>query len=175
MIHSLAEWIFSNVCHQQAARAWAPGGVPLALCQRCTGVYVGAAFFVCLLPWMRFRPSRALAVLHTVFILQMAVLGTHLLPHPASMRTLSGQLFIIGAGYFVWNNLRFGRISTATPTPLWKYALGIFGAVAMLQALVRAPFPAAGALLELLALLGVVAIFLGVTFTMGDLILRRRR
>lgn len=174
MIHSFAEWLFSSVCHQQAARARAPGGVPLALCQRCTGVYVGAALFLCLLPWMRFRPSRRLAILHATFILQMAILGTHLLPHPASIRTLSGQLFIIGAGYFVWNNLRVNKIPIATPTPLWKYATALLVTIVTVQLLVRTPFPIAGTFLELLALLGVVVIILAAILTAINLILRRR-
>jgi len=39
-----ASWIylvFSNVCHQMPDRSFFIAGFPLAICQRCTGIYLG--------------------------------------------------------------------------------------------------------------------------------------
>ena len=36
-------WFFSPVCHQDPARSFWLFGVPVAVCARCLGIYVGAA------------------------------------------------------------------------------------------------------------------------------------
>ena len=66
----------------------------LAFCQRCTGVYAGAALGLCLVPFMRFRPEKDVLALNLLFIIQMIAFGMHFIPHGAMIRTLSGQLFI---------------------------------------------------------------------------------
>lgn len=172
MIDGIAGWVLSHLCHQEAARAWAPGGTALALCERCAGVYVGASLMVPLLPLMRFTPTRTLSGLHAVFLLQIVVLGTHVIPHPPTIRTLSGQLFIAGVSYFLWNNLRhrwsFLR-ANRSPGP---YLAGLFAAVLLVQLAVRTPWSFAASFLELSALLGLLAIAFVAALTFWDLMTR---
>jgi uncharacterized membrane protein len=169
MIHEAAVWVFEVLCHQDAERCWAPGGMPLALCQRCTGVYVGAAFMVLLLPLMRFRPTKGLAVLHAGFVLQMVLLGLHFVPHPASVRTLSGQLFAVGVLYFLWGSLRHRWAWLRGDMSPWGYLAGVCALVLALQGAVRAPFAGTGVVLDLLALCGALVIVLAAALTLADL------
>lgn len=49
--------VFSPLCHQEPARCFRISGFPLAVCARCTGVYLG--FFLGLLAWpFAGRPAR---------------------------------------------------------------------------------------------------------------------
>jgi hypothetical protein len=137
------------------------------------GVYVGASLQVVLLPLMRFRPTRILCGLHACFLLQMAVLGGHLLPHPAAVRTLSGQLFIAGAFYFLWNNFRSQWTFLQGDRSPRPYLLGVLAVVLLLALVVRSPFPLAAPVIELLALLGLCAIVLAAALTLRDLVRRR--
>lgn len=174
MIHSAAEFVFSHVCHQEAARCWAPHGDALALCQRCTGVYVGAALMAPLLALTRFKPSSYVLYAHGVLILQVIPFGLHLIPHPASVRTLSGQLFITGVLFLAWANIQQRWLpprSTRTARPYWQ---GVVIISLALQVLVRAPTPYARPLLEALALLGAATIGLAATFTAAEVCLRAR-
>jgi len=172
MIHDAVAWVFSFLCHQDPVRCWAPGGVPLAICQRCTGVYAGAALMLLLLPLMRFRPTKRLTALHAVFVLQMVVFGFHLVPHPATGRTLSGQLFIIGVLYFLWGSLRHRRAWLQGDVQPRKYLAGVVALLLLLQIAVRAPLALAGAALDLLALCGVAVIAGAAMLTLGDLATR---
>ena len=174
MIHETVMWVFSFVCHQEAALTWAPGGVPLALCQRCTGVYAGSALMLLLLPWMCFRPSRFTGALHTVLILQMVFFTGHLLPHPASVRTLSGQVFIAGVYYFVWTHLSVRIGLTRDDRSPRAYGIGLLAALLILQGLVHAPFRWAAPVLELLSLIGVLGLLIAVAATIADLALHSR-
>ena len=169
MIHDAAVWLFSSLCHQEAARCWTPGGTPLALCQRCTGVYVGAALMLFLLPLMRFRPTKSLTALHAGLVLQMIVFGLHLVPHPAPVRTLSGQLFVTGALYFLWGSLRHRWTRLQGDLSPWWYLGGVAALVLLLQAAVRMPVPMAGTVLDLLALCGAAVIVLAALLTLVDL------
>lgn len=170
MIHAVAEWVFSYLCHQDAARSWAPGGSPLALCQRCVGVYAGAALMVLLLPLMRFKPTRSLCGLHALFVFQMVILGGHLLPHSATVRTLSGHVFIIGASYFLWNSLRYRWALLRDERSPRNYLLGILAVLLGLQLSVHAPFSVVAPVVEFLALVGLSLIALAASLTIGDLI-----
>ncbi len=38
---AMARWVFSGLCHQDAARSFAIDGHAMAVCHRCTGIYVG--------------------------------------------------------------------------------------------------------------------------------------
>jgi len=175
MIHAFADWVFSHVCHQEIARCWAPGGVPLALCERCVGVYVGAALLLFAVPLMRFGPTKTLLILHAFFVLQMTVFGYHLLPHPPTARTLSGQLFMTGVFFFLWNHLRHNWAffqGNRSPRP---YLLAVLAATLVLQLLVRAPFPVVAPFIEFLALLGLLTIALAATATVADLLCQVRK
>lgn len=44
---------FHTLCHQLPERSFAVGGVPLAACHRCTGIYAGLVLGVLVLPFWR--------------------------------------------------------------------------------------------------------------------------
>ncbi|HUT23923.1 MAG TPA: DUF2085 domain-containing protein [Sumerlaeia bacterium] len=174
MLHEIADAVYSVLCHQEAARCWAPGGNALPFCARCTGVYAGAALAVCLAPLMRFRPGRWALAVHGFFLIQMVPFGFHLIPHPATVRTLSGQLFAIGALFFLWRNLfrrwRLDRSDRVGAPAGRRYGYGVALSLVLLQALVRAPFSFAQGLLEFLAVLGAAALCVTAALTMYDLL-----
>jgi len=169
MIHTIADFVFSHLCHQEAARCWAPGGVVLAFCQRCTGVYAGAALALLLLPLMRFKPTKKVLLIHGLFIIQMVIFGFHLIPHSATLRTLSGQLFIIGVFYFLWLNVQNRWDLFQTNRSPCSYFGGIIIMLLLMQLFVRAPFAFASAFVEILGLLGLVTIVAAAFITVFDL------
>ncbi|MHC4548020.1 MAG: DUF2085 domain-containing protein [Planctomycetota bacterium] len=96
------EEIFSHVCGRAPGHVWDPGGAGLPFCQRCTGLYVGAAVAVGLHLLLRPRPDTRFLRVHGLFLLQMGVFGFHLVPQGPFVRTLSGQLFGFGVVAFLW-------------------------------------------------------------------------
>ena len=81
--------IFRFLCSPQ--NVWTPGGVPLCICQRCTGLYVGAAAAGILYACFRPRPTPLVLWTHGMFLLLMVPYGYHWLPQNGAVRTLSGQ------------------------------------------------------------------------------------
>ena len=170
-LDELAHQVFSLLCHQDPSRTFQPGGEPLAMCARCVGVYVGF-----LLAWpmmiMAGRLPRKLATyLHGLFVLQMIPFGFNLIPHGQTLRTISGQLFALGAVYFLYMAIRHSRRGTApkissihTGRWLMRYLLATTQAVVLLQLLLRSPWPWATTLIDVLALAG-LAVFCGQVVT----------
>jgi uncharacterized membrane protein len=169
MIHTIADFIFSRICHQEAIRCWAPCGNVLAFCQRCTGVYVGSSLMLLLIPLMKFRPNKKILWLHGLFMIQMIVFGFHLIPHSATIRTISGQLFITGVIYFLYHNLQNRwNLFKINQSPQY-YLYGIVLNIILLQLFVRAPFPFASTIIELLGLIGIMVIIVFGFITLFDL------
>ncbi len=102
MISELTREVFSLICSQNPAHTWAPNGVPLPLCERCTGFYVGAAIALVLLLWFRPVPNRLFRWLHAMLVLAMTPFGFHLVSHGAILRTMSGQWFGFGVVGLLW-------------------------------------------------------------------------
>ena len=100
----LHEQFFSFVCGQSPGRSWLPGGELLPFCQRCTGLYTGAAVGAILQVLCRPRSSPRFLWIHGFFLLQMVPLGFHLVPQGPSLRTLSGFLFALGVVAFLRAN-----------------------------------------------------------------------
>ncbi len=169
MIHDIADFVFSHLCHQEAARCWAPGGIVIAFCQRCTGVYAGAALVLFLLPLMKFKPSRKILFIHGLFMIQMLIFGFHLIPHSATLRTLSGQLFITGVFYFLWLNVQNRWDLFQTNRSPRSYFAGVILMLLLMQLFVRAPFAFASAFVEILGLLGLLTIVAAAFITVFDL------
>jgi len=94
--------MFSIVCNQGAAHTWAPGGALLPCCQRCTGLYVGAAVAMLLWGTLRLQPGARCLQLHGLLLAQMVPLGLHWIPQDAALRTASGVLFGFGLVPFLW-------------------------------------------------------------------------
>jgi uncharacterized membrane protein len=99
------EWlaqVFSLVCGQNPTHTWGPAGVILPCCQRCTGLYAGAAAAVLLQLLLQPRPTARFLQLHGLFLLQMAPFGLHWLPQGPLVRTLTGLLFGYGVVAFLF-------------------------------------------------------------------------
>lgn len=94
--------VFGLVCGQDPAHTWAPGGMLLPFCQRCTGFYGGAAVALVLHLALRIRPTARFLQVHGGFLLMMIPLGYHWLPQDALVRTMSGILFGTGVVSFLW-------------------------------------------------------------------------
>ncbi len=96
----LLEQLFAFVCSQAADHTWAPGGILLPFCQRCTGLYVGAGATLLLQLTFKIKPRPWLLWLYGIFLLQMVPLGFHWVEQGPLIRTFSGQLFGFGlVGY----------------------------------------------------------------------------
>ena len=105
MIEILSHF-FGAVCGQNLGHTWAPGGVPLPCCQRCTGLYVGAGMAALLHSWLRPKLSGWFLEIHGAFFLMMAPFGFHWVPQEAALRTLTGVLFGFAVVTFLWLPLR---------------------------------------------------------------------
>lgn len=94
--------LFSHVCGQQ--HCWVLGGQTLPLCQRCTGLYIGAFCALVLMLIFRLCPNRFLYWLHGAFMLLMIPFGFHLIAEGGLGRTLTGALFGFGLVYYLLLN-----------------------------------------------------------------------
>jgi len=88
--------LFGVVCGQNPDHTWMPGGLLLPCCQRCLGLYVGAAVAVGLHGWLRPQLSGRFLEVHGLFLLLMVPFGFHWLPQGALVRTGTGVLFGFG-------------------------------------------------------------------------------
>ncbi|MDX1532091.1 MAG: DUF2085 domain-containing protein [Rhodothermales bacterium] len=97
---------FASVCHQLPHRSFAPGGVPLAVCHRCTGLLAGLVLGTMLLPfvWGRARrfarydvPLLVLAGLPALLDWGLSVVGVW--TNTPTTRFATGLLFGVAAGY----------------------------------------------------------------------------
>ena len=94
--------IFSWVCGQNAGHTWSPGGELLPMCQRCTGLYVGAALALVLLLVFRPRLNGRYRWIHVALVLGMIPFGFHLVPQGPVLRTVSGHYFSFGVIGLLW-------------------------------------------------------------------------
>jgi uncharacterized membrane protein len=101
-MNDFLQQVFALVCDQNPAHTWASGDGLLPLCQRCTGLYGGAAL-ACLLMW-RFRPipNALYRWLHVVLLLLMTPFGFHLVSQDGLVRTMSGLWFGYGIVGILW-------------------------------------------------------------------------
>lgn len=148
---------FSHICGQ--VHVWNVGGAPLPVCQRCTGLYVGAAFAVVLWFLFRPRPSNALLWIHGAALLLMVPFGYHLVPQGPDVRTLTGFVFGFGLVYFLL------LLPAARTSDRWRnrgavYGLGAFAGAAALLAAVHFGGTASATVLSWAALSGMVTLAL---------------
>jgi hypothetical protein len=81
------------VCGQNPNHTWAPGGIPLPCCERCLGLYGGAACAAALLLWLKPSFNGRFLTAHGTLLLLMAPFGFHWLPHGPFIRTMTGIWF----------------------------------------------------------------------------------
>jgi uncharacterized membrane protein len=98
----LLDHLFAAVCGQNPDHTWAPGGIPLPCCQRCTGLYVGACAAAMLHYWLRPKLTGRFLEMHGVFLLAMAPFGFHWVPQGPVVRTITGMLFGFAVVTFLW-------------------------------------------------------------------------
>ena len=167
-LDELAREVFSLLCHQDPARSFQPGGVALAMCARCVGVYAGFVLALPMLAIVGRLPRKLAGVLHGVLVLQVIPFGFHLIRHGPTLRTISGQLFAVGVMYFLIGAVRGGESGAGNPTGprrhtgrwLACYLLTIIQSVVLLQLLLRLPWSLVAAVVNGLALAG-LGVFVG--------------
>jgi len=155
------EWlreVFALVCGRH--HCWALGGVDLPFCQRCTGLYVGAALAVVLYAVFRPRPTYVSLAIHGLLLLLMVPFGYHLVPQNAALRTLTGQLFAVGlVGYLsLLPASRLGLPENANRHGLWAYVVGVLLSLGILQACVHVGGRPVGVVLAWLGFSGLLAL-----------------
>ncbi len=123
MMFDALDFVFSFICGQNPGHSWSPGGVLLPCCQRCTGLYVGAAIAAALHLWLKPRLSARFLQLHGGFLLLMVPFGFHWLPQGALVRTVTGVLF--GCGLVTFLSLPLRRTCGAR-IDISKRKLGIY-------------------------------------------------
>jgi len=127
--------LFAAVCGQNPEHTWAPGGLLLPCCQRCTGFYVGALVAMLLHLWLRPRISGRFLELHGVLLLQMVPFGFHWLPQGPVSRTVTGLLFGSGVVTFLWlvPRARLPAVNARhRPHATWSYSLGLGASLGLL-------------------------------------------
>ncbi|HRT10491.1 MAG TPA: DUF2085 domain-containing protein [Candidatus Paceibacterota bacterium] len=101
-VSSFLWWTFSLVCGQNPAHTWEIEGSLLPVCQRCAGLYAGAA--LCLLLHGLLRPNlggRFIAA-HGLLLVVAAPFGLHWIPEGPALRAMTGALAGFGIGTFLW-------------------------------------------------------------------------
>ena len=175
VLDEFARELFGFLCHQDPGRTWDPGGVGLAMCARCVGFYAGLALALPMLLVVRRAGGKVWWWVHGFLIMQAAVFGFNLVPHGATVRTLSGQLFAVGVLYFlsraVW---RIGpRLGETKGRWLFGYVSGMAVGVGGLGLLVRLDWAGATTVVNVLALVG-LGVFVGLAGVLSAGLIRRR-
>jgi len=88
--------LFSRICHQDPSRSWHLAGEPLAVCTRCTSIYIGFTASLWLgvkanVQWLRL----SILLMLCEFVIARLVLDT------AVLRSVSGVLVGLSAAPFV--------------------------------------------------------------------------
>ena len=134
-MQELLQSIFGWVCGQDPSHTWAPGGLTLPCCQRCTGLYVGACVAGLLHLWMtssalRWGPggrpglSGRFLEAHGLMLLLMVPFGFHWVTQGPVLRGVSGVLFGAAVLTFLWLPL-CGRMSQRVQPGAAPYAIGL--------------------------------------------------
>ena len=104
-------WAFGHVCGQ--GRCFTVGGSVLPVCQRCLGLYLGAALTAGWLIgtglWRRGLPGRRIFPLHTGILLAAMIGGMHVIDFGPTWRVLCGLwtghviiVWMVGGGRELW-------------------------------------------------------------------------
>jgi len=129
--------LFAHLCGQKPDHTWTLGGWSLPCCQRCTGLYAGAAIAALLLVWLRPRLSGRFLGAHGACLLFLAPLGLHWVPEGPLLRTLSGVLFGFGVAAFLWLPLasKYGWADCPRRFAAGGYPLALIGTAVLIPLL----------------------------------------
>jgi len=163
--------LFGYVCGQNPDHTWCVGGVWLPCCQRCAGLYAGAALAGLALLVLRPRLTDRLQQAHGLFLVIMLPFGFHLVPQEAILRTITGVLFGFGVVCFLWLLPGPARAADGAPAATtWRqrvYWGAVFGSVMAVPALALWGGPAAAIGLTVLAAGGLATLALLVLLNLG--------
>jgi uncharacterized membrane protein len=124
--------LFAAVCGQNPGHTWAPGGIWLPCCQRCTGLYVGAGVAALLHVWLRPRLTNRFLEIHGAFLMAMAPFGFHWVAQGPALRTASGALFGFAVVTFLWLPLSSHFTFHVSRPGVWAYFLILGGTLILL-------------------------------------------
>jgi hypothetical protein len=179
--------LFGALCGQNADHTWAPGGVLVPCCQRCTGLYVGACVAALSHLFLKPRLTGRFLGLHALFLSLVAPFCFHWLPQGPILRTVTGSLFGFAVVTFIWlplasclnrssrNNAaltpwasyRGGQINLSAGTSeLGSYLIFLAGALVALPGLGAYGGKAGGYLLSAMAFAGAITL---AALTVGNL------
>jgi uncharacterized membrane protein len=161
----VGDWLtalFGLVCGQLPAHTSAPGGIALPFCQRCTGLYAGAAVAAVMHVVLRIRASERFLQVHGGLLLIMVPLGFHWLPQDELVRMMSGVVFGAGVVAYLWLTAapRLLALRPLSRTCSWIYAGAITATVALVPAAALFGGAAAWYALVLAALIGLASLVL---------------
>ncbi|MDB6026312.1 MAG: hypothetical protein JWM68_2535 [Verrucomicrobiales bacterium] len=146
----------SWVCGQAADRSWVFGDEMFPLCQRCTGIYAGAAIAAIIFCCTRRRPHRWTMMIHVLLVGQIIPAGLHWCFDTPVLRTLSGGWFGIGLIGLMSRQIAV-RFHSESRTDSWGI-LTSFLAVTLLASLTAYSNAAAANLLAVLVVVGLFSI-----------------
>ena len=180
---AIFEAVFSHMCGQ--GRCFVVEGLPLPLCQRCLGLYLGAGLALLWLaatrPWRRGFPPLPVLALHAAALLMALAGGLHWLDLGPRWRFLCGLLTgYVLAHWFVLGALALRRPKTGTVTNFRKrVTVPVFRDLCPLGSLIvlaLSPWPAGlpGAwwAISLAAVLSAAALYLTAVVAVTALALR---
>lgn len=171
-VSSFLSWTFSLVCGQNPAHTWEIEGSLLPVCQRCTGLYAGAALCLLLHGLLRPKLGGRFIAAHGLLLLVAAPFGLHWIPEGPALRAMTGALAGFGIGTFLWvapanawDRLRGpqGPPRTGPPPAASKccsltYAVGLAAALGLIPLAGCHGGVAGGWVLQGLALAGLLAL-----------------
>lgn len=146
--HPETEWC-SWVCGQAMDRSWVFDAITFPLCQRCTGIYAGAAVAAVIYCCLRWQPDRRSALINLWFLFQIVPSGLKLFPDSPALRMLSGGLFGVGLVGLLCHHpalsWRFRGVGKA-----WKGIFASVVSVSLLVPLALSPLPGLGAVFHIM-------------------------
>ena len=150
------EWI----CGQATDRSWVFGSQTFPLCQRCTGIYVGAAIATILYYCMRPRAQRGGLWILMVLLFQIVPAGLHWWFDTPVLRMLSGAWFGIGVIGLLYRQAMPNRnvASHLRRRKEWPAILSAFLIAGALAQLVQDHEVITGALCFALAIAGLISV-----------------
>lgn len=141
-----ANWFGSAVCHQWDAHSYVIGGVPLCLCARCTGMYLGGLMT---LAFLAIRSPRAVKPPRVPFVIAMlvffllwagdgvnslasAILGRPFLYEPQNLlRLITGTLMGISFGSLAFLMLNGNLYRVYEAKPIYENPVDFFVLLAL--------------------------------------------
>jgi len=133
MSGEVLQYVFSLVCGQR--NCFIVDGAPLCVCQRCLGLYAGAALTAAWLAatglWRRGLPCRSVLVLHAAALLAAMLGGLHLIDAGPTWRFTCG----LWTGHVTISWLIGGTVHPRTAPKPWRKRdkLAALTAVALLS------------------------------------------